>query len=253
MSGQLRYRIYIATWAGDYPLGRRLARMQTRPENTPLQRLEGHVNLAHLLVAHGRWAEAAEELDRAAELDPERARLQRAVLATLPFLAVPDGDLLEALEELERWSPETAGPDATPATGYDSHVRLYFLGLLSSKLGDFDEALSRADAVEALANPAGTAVPGELATSVRADVAWRRGDAPEARARCSRRQSVQAGECMPVCRHGPRIRQADGIAGRPEADRIGDPFRSTRARWLDSVSTATDPSRVRRHGRARRP
>jgi hypothetical protein len=55
------------------------------------------------------------------------------------------------------------------------HQRLYVLGLLASKLGEFEKALSYADSIEMLPNPAETAVPLEYAATVRANVARDRG------------------------------------------------------------------------------
>jgi tetratricopeptide (TPR) repeat protein len=172
------YPVRVAEWGGDFPMAERLASGFTRSANAEPIRLAGHLNLARLFVAQGRWRAAAVELEQAADVDLEQARITRAVFATLPFLSIPRDDLVRVMEELQRWAPPVPAPGAPPERAYDQHIRLYFMGLLSSKLGDATGALEYAGAIEELADVAGTAVPGELATTLRADVAWRQGSAP---------------------------------------------------------------------------
>jgi tetratricopeptide (TPR) repeat protein len=174
----LSYPLNIAQWGGDYSMAERVARGHTRSENADAIRLAGHLNLARLLVGQGEWGAAALELEGAADVDAEQARMARAVLTTLPFLSIPRDDLERAMEELQRWSPPVAEPGSPPERAYDQHARLYLLGLLSSKLGDGARALEYADAIVQLPDEAETAVPGELATTLRADVAWRQGNSP---------------------------------------------------------------------------
>ncbi len=172
------YPVRVAEWGGGFPMAERLASGFTRSANADAIRLEGHLNLARLFVAQGRWRAAAVELERAADVDPEPARMTRAVMATLPFLSIPRDDLASVMEEMQRWAPPVPEPESPPERAYDQHVRLYFMGLLSTKLGDASRALEYADAIEELADVARTAVPGELATTLRADVAWRQGGSP---------------------------------------------------------------------------
>ena len=172
------YPVSIATWAGDFSMAERTARSQARATNAHETRLSGHLNLARLFVARGQWHAADEQLGRASDLDPERARLTRAVLATLPFLPVPHDDLASVLEELQQWMPPAPEQGAPPERAYDQHLRMYFLGLLSSKLGDTAAAFEYADSIETLDDFAATAVPAELATTIRADAAWRDGSSP---------------------------------------------------------------------------
>ena len=167
------YPVRVAEWGGGFPMAERLASGFTRSANADAIRLEGHLNLTRLFVAQGRWRAAAVELERAADVDPEPARMMRAVMATLPFLSIPRDDLASVMEEMQRWAPPVPEPGSPPERAYDQHARLYFMGLLSTKLGDASRALEYADAIEELADVARTAVPGELATTLRADVAWR--------------------------------------------------------------------------------
>ncbi|MDQ8161327.1 MAG: BTAD domain-containing putative transcriptional regulator [Gemmatimonadota bacterium] len=66
------------------PLARRLT-VASYPRTVQAQ---GHVALAHLAVARGRFTEAGRELDLAAPLDPVAAAWSRAYFATLPFATV---------------------------------------------------------------------------------------------------------------------------------------------------------------------
>ncbi|MDQ8158548.1 MAG: BTAD domain-containing putative transcriptional regulator [Gemmatimonadota bacterium] len=66
------------------PLARRLT-VASYPRTVQAQ---GHVALAHLAVARGRFTEAWRELDLAAPLDPVAAAWSRAYFATLPFAMV---------------------------------------------------------------------------------------------------------------------------------------------------------------------
>ena len=159
-------------------MAERVTRGHTRSENVDPIRLAGHLNLARLLVGQGEWRAAVVELGGAADVDLRQARMMRAVLATLPFLSIPRDDLASTMEELRSWAPPAPEPGSPPERAYDRHARLYFMGLLSSKLGDATAALEYADAIEELADVAATAVPGDLATTVRVDVAWRQGSSP---------------------------------------------------------------------------
>ncbi len=173
----LIFPVRVAEWGGGFPMAERLASGFTRSANAEPIQLAGHLNLARLFVAQGRWRAAAVELERAADVDLEQARVTRAVLATLPFLTIPRDDLASVMEELQRWAPPVPERGSPPERAYDQHARLYFMGLLASR-GDATRALQHAVAIEELADVARTAVPGELATTLRADVAWRQGSSP---------------------------------------------------------------------------
>jgi tetratricopeptide (TPR) repeat protein len=231
----LGFPVYVAEWAGDFPLAERFARRQARSTNALAPRLAGHVNLARLLVAHGQWRAASAELRAATELDGARARTMRAALATLPFLAVPREDLVSIVEEVQAWTPAAAEPGSPPERAYDQHMRLYFLGALASKLGDATAALEYADAIEALADEAQTAVPGDLATTIRADVSWRQGDTPQ--------EAIRALEALRG--HVPAVFWEDPVFGQEHARYIrasvllsAGEFEES-LRWLDNGLVVT--------------
>ena len=174
----LGYPRQLAAWGRDFSMAERLARGQTRSAYANPSRLAGHLNLARLLVGQGEWRAATVELEQAAHIDLGHACMARAVLSTLPFLSIPRDDLTSTMEELQRWAPPVPEPGSPPQGAYDQHVRLYFMGLLTSKLGDATRALEYADEIEGLPDVVGTPVPGGLATTIRADAAWRLGGTP---------------------------------------------------------------------------
>jgi tetratricopeptide (TPR) repeat protein len=66
-----------------------IARRLTRDGHPEAVQGEGHLALAHLALARGRWRDASRELDRAATHDPVAAAWARANFTTLPFLSSP--------------------------------------------------------------------------------------------------------------------------------------------------------------------
>ena len=83
--------------------------------------------------------------------------------------------MLDSRDALSAWTPPPADSGAPLGLAYLPHQRLYVLGLLASRLGEFDGALSYADSIGMLPDPAETAVPVEYAATVRANVARDRG------------------------------------------------------------------------------
>lgn len=66
-----------------------IARRLTRESQPDAVQAEGHLALAHLALARGRWGDASRELDRAATRNPVAAAWARAYFTTLPFLKSP--------------------------------------------------------------------------------------------------------------------------------------------------------------------
>jgi tetratricopeptide (TPR) repeat protein len=96
---------------------------------------------------------------------------------------VPRGDLDSLRSEVELWNPitEVSEPGAGLASRLQPHLRLYLLGLLSSRLGDQADALHIAGEIErAVGSEEARAVIRALALTIRADVALRGQNADEA-------------------------------------------------------------------------
>ena len=167
---------YVATYLGDLVLAVELARSDLQWRRGPQLRVDAQLLLGWLELARGRWSQARAEFARAALMEGSAdVSVHRAIGATLPLLVVPRPDLEAIRDDILRWSP--MAPDGLPglAGALRPHVRLYLLGLLSSRLGDQDAAGRYAAELERHpAPPVGAAVARDLARTVRADLAWRR-------------------------------------------------------------------------------
>jgi tetratricopeptide (TPR) repeat protein len=129
-------------------------RLLTEPSLSPEVRAYGHIVMAHLSLAQGRWREAQRHLAAADSLDPATALEDRALLTLAPLLDPPRGDLLALRARLERWDaarvPRSAAatPWFTPHDGLHAVLRLYLLGAVSVRLGDSPAALRYASHLE---------------------------------------------------------------------------------------------------------
>ena len=166
---------YVATFTEDFATAESLAQLDLAPRRRPPIRADAQLRLAWLEVARGRWTAAKAafaQAERMEEVPP--VLVQRAIAATLPFLAVPRSDLDSLRSEVERWNPgsEVSEPDAGLALRLQPFLRLYLLGLLSSRLGDHAGALRIAREIERAEGPEeARAVIRALALTIRADVA----------------------------------------------------------------------------------
>lgn len=175
---------YVATFLEDLPAAHALAELDLAPRRTPPIRANAQLLLAWLELARGRWTAAKAAFTQAERMEGAPPVLvQRAVAATLPFLAVPRNDLDSLRREVELWEPgaEAAGAGTGLAAQLSPHLRLYLLGLLSSRLGDFGGALRMADDLERAPDPdEARAVTRALALNIQADVALQKRSTEEA-------------------------------------------------------------------------
>jgi len=141
-----------------------------------------HQLLAVLALAQGSWTAAKREFAQVERVMPS-ARRQHALSATRPFLPVPRADIALLRDELEKWDPSADPREPNPglASALHPHLRLYLLGVLSSRLGEDALALQHADELQRIDRPpeAATLVR-DLALTVRAEVSARRGRPAEA-------------------------------------------------------------------------
>jgi tetratricopeptide (TPR) repeat protein len=173
---------WIALYLNDIPAATEFAQAALASPRPRAVRESVHQVLALLALAQGRWNDAKPEFAQAVPTIPSAKRLH-ALSATWPFLAVPDSDLAALRAELEEWDPSAEAPEPNPGLGsaLRPHLRLYLLGLLSSRLGDDERALRNAAELEGIARPAEAAtLVRDLALTVRAEVALRRGHPAEA-------------------------------------------------------------------------
>ena len=175
---------YVATFLNDLPTAQSLAELDVAPRRSPAIRVNAQLFLAWLELARGRWMAAKAAFAQAERMPgAPPVLIQRALAATLPFLSVPRNDLDSLRREVELWKPGTgpSGPGASLAAQLNPHLRLYLLGLLSARLGDYEGAMRRAGDIERARSPEeARAVIQALALTIRADVALLGRDSDEA-------------------------------------------------------------------------
>ena len=137
--------------------------------------------LAHAALAQGRWAETRVLLDSAIELSPGPGIAQLSLAATLPFVPMSRAELAQVREMTRNWSPANSvdsigDPNAVRRSRIDAEVRLHRLGILSVRMGDYDEARRIVAQLDALTTPSrdGRRIHA-LAQSVRAWIAAAQG------------------------------------------------------------------------------
>jgi tetratricopeptide (TPR) repeat protein len=174
----------VAIFTDDVDGAFELARLITDPSHSPEVRANGHVLLADIHLARGRWRAAQTELAAADQLDHGDALEQRALMAAVPFFARPDAELNGLREELEAWTPGeplVPNPNALPHSDMHHQLRAYLLGLLNARLGNEAEALGYAQQLESLAgSPDAAALARDQTQGILAQVAWTKGREAEA-------------------------------------------------------------------------
>lgn len=160
-----------------------VARLLTEPGRTREERAHGHILLAYLAAAQGRWWAAEAELARAQSGDPAGTVEAAAMLALSP--AAPRGSAL--LPQIRaRFSATEVGADASNVSPFlflDLHhearpqLRAFLLGLAEARLGS--PAAAERQARELAARPDSGAIAAldrAAAALLRAEVEHRGGD-----------------------------------------------------------------------------
>ena len=164
----------------DAAAAERAVRLLVEPSRSPRLRADGHLLLAHLQIAGGRWRAAVASLDSAHALDPAVAAAHAGMLLLgTPLLRLPPDDLERVRAMVADLSSRPTPPLSLLYGDPDSlrpATREYLLALLDLRLGRTDDAVRRAAALERSepAEPPGLA--GALAAGVRAHVALIDGD-----------------------------------------------------------------------------
>ncbi len=153
----------VALYARDEAGAARILPLMLEPGVVAEGRAQGHIWLADLEIAHGRWRAAEPHLAAAHDLDPAQALEQRAILAALPFAPASAARAAAAESALARWDgerwPATSYPCMSVYNGLHGIVREYLLGLLALRRGDTAAVARRA---ATLVRRGGTAVQREL-------------------------------------------------------------------------------------------
>lgn len=148
----------VAIDADDVVGTEQFARALVSRASSTTSRAFGLRLLAHASLAQGRWAETRVLLDSAIELAPGPGIAQLSLAATLPFVPMSHADLAQVRDLVRNWSPtvstdSTGDPSAARRSRIDAQVRLHRLGVLSVRMGDFDEARKAAAELDAMTTP----------------------------------------------------------------------------------------------------
>jgi tetratricopeptide (TPR) repeat protein len=177
----------VADWTDDLLRAQDVARVLTESPRSDEVRGLGHIILAHLEAARGRWQAADEHLRTARTLNSALALEHHALLAAMPFLPVPETELRAMRDAVTQWDADHVAPSVTPPPWFGihddmhRHLRTYLLGLLSVRLGDLDKALEHAAELERMNGPPHVVdLMQDLTHGIRAQVAWRQGDPKKA-------------------------------------------------------------------------
>ena len=163
--------------------GRLLAPMISA-DRAPEVRARGHAALAWLALAQGRMTRFAQEMDRAATLDPLMALEHGALALVMPFVNASPAELSDTRRVLMRWDlagvRERIGASHVGGLHDDAHPAIldYLVGSLSARMGDVREAERRAALLDRMAErQAGPLARYSRASaaSVRAQVAFHAG------------------------------------------------------------------------------
>jgi DNA-binding SARP family transcriptional activator/TolB-like protein len=190
----------VAIYTGDLEGAERMLEILVQPPRLPEARALGHVQLAELELARGRWRAGQPHFAAAAQLAPALALEHRALLSALPFAQRPRAEIEALRDTLLAWTdspPPSAWPVGAVYDGRHPHLRQYLIGVLSVRLGDSAAADRSARALDEM-RTRGDAQSREfargLAESVRAHAAAARGQHRQALAGFERgRLSVSEG------------------------------------------------------------
>jgi tetratricopeptide (TPR) repeat protein len=167
----------VSLYARNLDGAERIARLLVASSRPPRVRSYGHVALAHLDLARGKWREAKNELEAIASIDPWTSLEYRALFSSLSFVPASRGELDAIRDGLLRLDPAAVPRVDDPAVFIDSHydlhplLRMYLLGLASARMGDVERAAQYAGKIGDQRFPTGyESLAADLARSVQAQI-----------------------------------------------------------------------------------
>jgi serine/threonine protein kinase/tetratricopeptide (TPR) repeat protein len=167
----------VSLYARNLRGAERVARLLVVPSRPPRVRSYGQVALAHLSLAHGKWAEARNELAAIASFDPWASLEYRALFSCLSFLPASRAQLSEIRDGLRGLDPTAAPRVENPAVFIDAHydlhplLRMYLMALVSARMGDVERAVQYAGEIEKQNFPPGyKSLAADFARSVAAQI-----------------------------------------------------------------------------------
>ena len=178
----------IAVWSvgvfgQDLEGAEEAARLMTGNDRPAPVRGAGHLQLAYLGLAQGRYEEARAQLDRASELGDPDAEDARVWFAILPFVLSNTAEMESLLDRLEIAHGQPFFESSNPSSFFSAQngvrelVNLYLKGIVASRLGDESAATRIITDIEELGTTeVGHGLALQLATGVRAQEAVRSGN-----------------------------------------------------------------------------
>ena len=248
--------LFAGLWVApvDLEAGARIFALLGDPDRPKEVRVTGLGLAARYETGRGRWSAAKALLAAAESLDPDAARIWRAMFAAV----VPgaDADRRAALEDLARPPPTrpAGGPDIdqwNPFSGMHALLRSYMLGRLHAELGEGETALRYARGLADLDPPTGLERPGEiLAAGVRASVAYREGRLRESLDALPENSFLGRGLHAELLYYPPYDQTHERFLRARILEEQGDP--EAALNWYRSVSEAFPPSEYTGLGTLRR-
>jgi TolB-like protein len=185
--------VEMALLFDDVDGAEKFAGILTEPLYSDQVRGLGHRLLARGAAARGQWDKASMQLDTAQTFDETAALELRSLMAAFDFLDVPVAEVREIRAGLERWDASAADlvnhQHSAGHAGLHNAIKNHRLGLLSARLGDKQNLLAQAEALDREAQRATgrrASVTGAFAQSLRAHAAILQGRPSEALRRLER-------------------------------------------------------------------
>lgn len=171
----------VALYADNLEGAERLGREFLPVARSADLRAVGHIALAHILAAQGRWNEARQELEVAGESELAWALEVKALFSATPHAGASPAQVEQDRAALLAWDAEATPPSHHLAlaahNGLHSHFRHYLLGLLAVRAGDRTAAAAALSHLEELEHtPGTTAIVGNLVQSLVARIREQEGD-----------------------------------------------------------------------------
>jgi tetratricopeptide (TPR) repeat protein len=167
----------VTLYARNLRGAERIAQLLAAPSRPPRVRSYGHVALAHLALARGKWAEARNELEVIVAWDPWTSLEYRALFSSLSFLPVSQAELSAIRDGLVSLDPTAVPRVDNPAVFIDAHydlhllLRMYLIALVSARMGEVDRAEQYAGEIAQQKFPTGyKSLAADFARSVRAQI-----------------------------------------------------------------------------------
>lgn len=174
---------WVASHTEDFEAVDSLLALVLLPEPTSERnRINGLVAQSRIAAGRGRWVEARQAASEMELLDPVTAGRVRGMLASIPFGPIPREEMESIRGELVRAVEASEVPAASNLqAALQPHMYLFLLGMVEARLGLEGEALRRAEELEGRPRPPeGDSVTEQMASILRAHVAWARGRPEEA-------------------------------------------------------------------------